>query len=158
MSFPDSATPGGATAQPSAQDAQKLIALLNNMMPLLLRMQSQGFEQPAPFASPGLFLDHPNPALDQQAAANFVEDMAADSLRTLSAYLDNYAEQYPPLNNCVGLVTQAADCFAARNYAQTFGLIWQAYRLITALRASNPQLPPPRILAQSAQRPTVQLH
>jgi hypothetical protein len=158
MSFSDSATPGAAKAQPSAQDTQKLIALLNNVMPLLQRIQSQALEQPSQFASPGLFLENQNPVLDQQAAANLIEDMTADSLRTLSAYLDNYAEQYSALNNCVGLVTQAADCFAARDYAQTFGLIWQAYRLITVLRASNPQLPPPHAIAQSAQRPTTQLH
>jgi hypothetical protein len=158
MTFSDSAAPGGAKAQPSAQEAQKLIALLSNVMPLLLRIQSQAFEQPSPFASPGPFLESQNPVLDQQAAANLVEDMTADLLRTLSAYLDNYAEQYPALNNCVSLVTQAADCFAARDYAQTFGLIWQAYRLITALRASNPQMPPPRPIAQSAPRPTTQFH
>jgi hypothetical protein len=162
MSFSDSATPGAAKAQPLAQDTQKLIALLNNMMPLLQRIQSQALEQPSQFASPGLFpglfRENQNLVLDQQAAANLVEDVTADSLRTLSAYLDNYAEHYPALNNCVGLVTQAADYFAARDYAQTFGLIWQAYRLITVLRASNPQLPPPHAIAQSAQRPTTQLH
>jgi hypothetical protein len=172
MSFSDSATPGVAKAQPSAQDTQKLIALLNNMMPLLQRIQSQALEQPSQFASPnlfsqglsspglfpGLFLENQNPVLDQQAAANLVEDMMADSLCTLSAYLDNYAEQYPALNNCIGLVTQAADSFAMRDYAQTFGLIWQAYRLITMLRASHPQLPPPHAIAQSAQRPTTPLH
>jgi hypothetical protein len=156
MSFSDSAAASAAKAQPSVQDTQKLIALLSNMMPLLLRMQSQAFEQTSPFVSPGLVLE--DPVLDQQAAANLVEDMTADLLRTLSAYLDNYAEQYPALNNCVSLVTRAADCFAARDHGQSFGLIWQAYRLITALRASNPQVPAPRAIAQSALRPNTQLH
>jgi hypothetical protein len=157
MSFSsDSAASGAAKAPPSAQDTQKLVALLSNIMPLLLRIQSQASEQASPFASPGLALEHP--VLDQQAAANLVEDMTADLLGTLSIYLDNYAEQYPPLNNCIGLVTQAADYFAGRDYAQSFGLIWQAYRLITALRANNPQLPSPRAIAQPAQRPTTQLH
>jgi len=156
MSFSDSAAPSAAKTQPSAQDTQKLIALLNTMMPLLLRIQSQPFEQHSPIASPGPFLE--NPVLDQQAAANLVEDMTADLLRSLSAYLDNYAEQHPALNNCVGLITQAADCFALRDYAQSFGLIWQAYRLITALRASNPHLPPPRAVAQPGQSPATQLH
>jgi hypothetical protein len=158
MSFSESAAPGAGTAQPSAQDAQKLIALLSSMMPLLLRIQSQAqaFEPFSPFAPPGLVPE--NPVLDRQAAANLVEDMTADLLRTLSAYLDNYAEQYPSLNTCVSLVTRAADCFAARDYAQSFGLIWQSYRLITALRASNPQLPPPRAIVQSALRPATQLH
>jgi hypothetical protein len=158
MTFSDSAAPGAAKAPPSAHEAQKLIALLNNVMPLLLRIQAQAFEQPSPFASPPLFPDMQNPVVDQQAAANLVEDMTADLLRTLSAYLDTYAEQYPALNNCVGLVTQAADCFAARDYAQSFGLIWQAYRLVTALRAGNPQVPPLRAIEQPAQRPASQLH
>jgi hypothetical protein len=176
MTFSESAAPSAETAQPSAQDAQKLIALLSSMMPLLLRMQSQGFpsqgfpsqgfqsqgfqsqgfEPLSPFAPPGVVPE--NPVLDRQAAANLAEDMTADLLRTLSAYLDNYAEQYPSLNPCIGLVTRAADCFAAHDYAQSFGLIWQSYRLITALRASNPQLPPPRAIVQSALRPATQLH
>jgi hypothetical protein len=156
MTFSETAAPSAGTAQPSAQDAQKLIALLSSMMPLLQRMQSQGFEPLAPFAPPGFVPE--NPVLDRQAAVNLAEDMTADLLRTLSAYLDNYAEQYPSLNACVSLVTRAADCFGARDYAQAFGLIWQSYRLITALRASNPQLPPPRAIVQSALRPTTQLH
>lgn len=157
MTFSDPTAPGAAKTQPSAQETQKLIALLSNLMPLLQRIQSQAFEPSSPFASPEFFLQSQNPVLDQQAAANLVEDMTADLLGTLSAYLDNHAEQYPALNDCVGLVTQAANCFAARDYAQSFGLIWQAYRLITALRASNPQVPPPRAIQQTAQRPT-QLH
>jgi hypothetical protein len=74
-----------------------------------------------------------------------VEDITADSLRMLSAYLETYAGQHQGLESCVPIVTQAARCFAARDHAQTLGLIWQAYRVITALRAGNPQLPPPRV-------------
>jgi hypothetical protein len=65
----------------------------------------------------------------------------------LSAYLEAYAGQHQGLESCVPIVTQAARCFSARDYAQTLGLIWQAYRVITALRAGNPQLPSPRGLA-----------
>jgi hypothetical protein len=86
-----------------------------------------------------------DPVLDQQAAVNLVEDITADSLRLLSAYLETYAGQHQGLESCVPIVTQAARCFAARDFAQTLGLIWQAYRVITALRAGNPQLPPPRV-------------
>src|ERR1700722_10289909 len=85
-----------------------------------------------------------NPLLDHQAAVELVENITADSLRMLSAYLETYAVQHQGLESCVPVVTQAARCFAARDYAQTLGLIWQAYRVITALRAGNPQLPPPR--------------
>ena len=156
MSFSDSAAAGAANTRPSAQDTQRLIALLGNIMPLLLRIQGYGVEPPSPFVAGGPMPE--SPMLDQQAATNFVEDITADSLRTLSAYLETYAGQYPGLSQCVALVTQAAHCFAARDYAQSFGLIWQTYRVITALRASNPQLPPPRAVAQSAPTPTSQLH
>jgi hypothetical protein len=98
----------------------------------------------APFGGPFGDLAGPNPLLDQQAAVSFVEDITAHSLRALSNYLETYADQYHGLQSCVPIVTQAARSFAARDYAQTFGLIWHAYRLITALRAANPQLPPPR--------------
>ena len=88
-----------------------------------------------------------------------MEDITADSLRTLSAYLDIYAGRFPGLDNCVAIVTEAAHRFKARDYAQAFGLIWQAYRVITALRAANPQLPPPRAVALSASSsPTTQVH
>lgn len=51
MSFPDSAASNAANAQPSAQETQRLIALLGNLMPLLLRIQSQAVEPPSPFAA-----------------------------------------------------------------------------------------------------------
>ena len=92
----------------------------------------------------GLNLAAPNPMIDHQAAVNLVEDITADSLRTLSTYLETYASQHQGLESCVPIVTQAAHCFAARDFAQTLDLIWQGYRVITALRAANPQLPPPR--------------
>lgn len=157
MSFSDSAAASAANPHAPAQDTQKLIALLGNLMPLLLRIQSQGVEAPGPFAEPNLMLD--NPIVDQQAATSLVEDITADSLRTLSAYLDIYAGRFPGLDNCVAVVTEAAHRFKARDYAQAFGLIWQAYRVITALRAANPQLPPPRAVALSASSsPTTQVH
>jgi hypothetical protein len=84
MSFSDSAAASAANPHAPAQDTQKLIALLGHLMPLLLRMQSQGVEAPGPFAAPNLMLD--NPIVDQQAATSLVEDITADSLRTLSAY------------------------------------------------------------------------
>jgi hypothetical protein len=161
-------------------DTQTLIGLLGSMMPLLLQIQSQagpvqpgsiqaGFWQPGfhqsgpdqpslgqsnshPAGPEGLFgnIVPSNPMLDHQAAVNLVEDITADSLRVLSAYLETYAGQHQGLESCVPIVTQAARCFAARDYAQTFGLIWHAYRVITALRAGNPQLPPPRGLAAAS--------
>ena len=167
--------PGTSTAgasQSPTPDTQTLIGLLGSLMPLLLQIQSQSrgqMFQPGPW-QPGLYQSGPaqpspgqlnpeqsgleglfgsvapaNPMLDHQAAVSLVEDITADSLRMLSAYLETYAGQHQGLESCVPIVTQAARCFAARDYAQTLGLIWQAYRVITALRASNPQLPPPRV-------------
>jgi hypothetical protein len=134
----------GAAPQPQAPDTQTLVTLLGNLMPLLLRLQSQNpnpMFQLGPFGAP---MPAPNPALDQQAAVNFVEDVTAESLRALSIYLETHAGRYAGLETCVPIVTRSAQCFAARDYAQAFGLIWQAYRVIAAVRAANPQLPPVR--------------
>jgi hypothetical protein len=164
-------TPG---ADPSAApDTQTVIGLLGSLMPLLLQIQLQSRDQmyqPSPMPigplpmgpmSPGPVPGQPgsdqaglgyplgniapfNPMLDHQAAIHLVEDITGDSLRTLSTFLEAYAPQHRGLESCIPIVTQAARCFAARNHAQTLALIWQAYRVITALRAADPQLPPLR--------------
>jgi hypothetical protein len=157
MSFSSDYTAAGVgQANQSPQDAQRLVALLSSLLPMLVRLQSQSAEERPPFATG--FVPQ-NPILDNQAATSLVEDITAASLRTLSAYLDTYTEQFPGLENCVGVVTEAAQRFAARDYAQSFGLIWQAYRAIEALRTANPQLPLPRTVALSAAPgSTSQLH
>ena len=130
-------------------DTRTLVALLEGLMPLLLRIQEQSLgQQPLSFS----FLDPANlmaqnAMLDHQAAVSLVEDITADSLRRLSGYLETHAGQHPELQTGVGVVTQAAHCFAARDYGQAFVLICEAYRVITLLRAINPQLPPLRTLA-----------
>jgi hypothetical protein len=145
------------SSQPLSPDVQQLVGLLGNLMPLLLRFQSQAFQpqifqpqffQPQAFeqplqGGPGNFTI-PNPALDRQAAENFIADIIAESLRTLSAYLEANAGQYAGLESCVPIVTQAAHRFAARDYAQAFNLIWLAYRAIETIRAADPRVPPPR--------------
>jgi hypothetical protein len=147
--MPDSAS----TASPGPQDTQTLIALLGNLMPLLMRLQSQAM----PLA-PGYGAMAPNPMLDYQAAVNLVEGITADSLRTLSAWLEAHAGRQPGVETCVPIVTQAAHCFAARDYAQAFALIWQAYRAIALLRANNPQLPPLRAASEAFAPPTSVIH
>ena len=72
----------------------------------------------------------PNPALDRQAAENIIGDMIADSLRTLSAFLETNTGQHAGLEIVFPIVTQAAHRSAARDYAQAFNLIWLAYRAI----------------------------
>jgi len=155
MFVPDPFTTAASQRQPS--DIQQLVGLLGNLMPLLLRFQSQTFQpqafQPQAFPFQGLEQPFqgapgnaviPNPALDRQAAENLVGDIIAESLRTLSAYLEANAGRHAGVENCVPFVTQAAHRFAARDYAEAFNLIWLAYRAIETIRATDPQLPPLR--------------
>ena len=136
--------PSAATAsQPKSQDIEQLVGLLGSLMPLLLQFQSQTQEQP--FQAGNVVV--PNPALDRQAAENLIADMIAESLRTLSAYLETNAGLHAGLESCVPLVTQAAHRFAARDYAQAFNLIWLTYRAIETIRAADPRIPPPRAAA-----------
>jgi hypothetical protein len=135
--------PSATTAsQPQPSDIAQLVGLLSNLMPLLLRFQSQALEQPFQ-AGPGNAVI-PNPALDHQAAENLIADIIAGSLRTLSAYLEANAGRHAGLESCVPIVTQAAHRFAARDYAEAFNLIWLAYRAIETIRATDPQIPPLR--------------
>jgi hypothetical protein len=68
-SNPSAATAAGLQQSP---EIQQLIGLLGNLMPLLLRFQTPGLEQPF-LAGAGSF-PVPDPALDQQAAVNLVSD------------------------------------------------------------------------------------
>jgi hypothetical protein len=136
-------SPSAATAsQPQSPDIQQLVGLLGSLMPLLLHFQSQTLEQPFQ-PIPGNF-GVPNPALDRQAAENLIGDMIAESLRTLSAYLETNAGRHAGLESCVPIVTQAAHKFAVRDYAQAFNLIWLTYRAIETIRTADPRIPPPR--------------
>lgn len=163
MSFSSSNPSNAAASQRQSPDIQQLVALLGSLMPLLLRFQSQGFQsqgfQPqileAPFqVGPGNFMV-PNPALDHQAAVNLAGDITADSLRTLSTYLEAHAARHAGLESCVPIVTQAAHRFAVRDYTQAFDLIWLAYRAIETLRAADPQIPPLRTGAPSDQASSI---
>src|SRR6266478_9908645 len=98
MFVPD---PSATTAsQPQPSDIQQLVGLLGNLMPLLLRFQSQAFQPQAfeqPFQGGPGNVAIPNPALDHQAAENLVRDIIAGSLRTLSAYLETNAGRHAGL-------------------------------------------------------------
>jgi hypothetical protein len=139
---------GTAAMQQPTPDIAQVIALLGSLMPLLMRFQSQALGQAFQPGLGGFVV--PDPALDQQAAVNLVSDITADSLRTLSSYLEAHAGRNAGLEQCIPIVTQAAHSFAARDYAQAFNLIWQAYRVITMIRAADPQLPPLRTAGPSA--------
>jgi len=153
--MPDS-NPSATTTSPPP-DVQQLVGLLGNLMPLLLRFQSQAFrpqgvaqqffqpqafEQPFQGGPPNFTI--PNPALDRQAAENFIADIIAEQLRLLSTYLEANATQYAGLESAVSFVTQAAHRFVERDFAQAFNLIWLAHRAIEAIRAADPRVPPPR--------------
>jgi hypothetical protein len=138
--------PSAATAsqsRPPNPDIEQLVGLLSGLMPLLLHFQSQTQQQPY---QAGNFVV-PDPALDRQAAESLIGDMIAESLRTLSAYLEANAGLYAGLQSCVPIVTQAAHRFAARDYAQAFNLIWLTYRAIETIRTADPRIPPPRAAA-----------
>jgi hypothetical protein len=146
--------PASFTSAPDTPDTRTVVALLEGLLPLLIRMQqSQTFGPPPLQLEPGNLMIH-NAMLDHQAAVSLVEDMTAESLRILSGYLERHAGEFAELQGCVGVVTQAAYCFAVRDYGQAFALIFQAYRLIIALRAANPQLPPLRALSQGNAAPS----
>ena len=146
--------PSAATAsQPRPSDIQQLVGLLGNLMPLLMRLQSQAFEQPFQTMPGGLPI--PNPVLDRQAAENMIGDMISESLRALSAFLQANAAQHAGLENCVPIVTQAAHKYAARDYAQAFNLIWLTYRTIETIRAADPRLP---LLRQGSTETQSSLH
>src|SRR5258708_17021992 len=119
--------PSATTASQSpSPDIQQLVGLLGNLMPLLLRLQSQpvssqplpsqtfpsqnfpgqgfpgqGFE-PSFQGGPGNFaIPNPplaNPALDRQAAENFIGDSTAHHLPTLPASLEPHPAQSPCLD------------------------------------------------------------
>src|SRR6266702_3107616 len=147
--------PSAATAsQQQSPDIQQLVGLLGSLMPLLLRFQSQIPDQSFQ-AMPGNFAI-PNPALDRQAAENLIGDMIAESLRTLSTYLETNAGLHAGLQSCVPIVTQAAHRFAARDYAEAFNLIWLAYRTIEMIGTTDPRIPPPR--AASSDRASTSIH
>jgi hypothetical protein len=146
--------PFAATASQQQPDIQQLVGLLGSLMPLLLRFQSQIPEQSFQ-AVPGNFAI-PNPTLDRQAAENLIGDMLAESLRTLSAYLETNAGLHAGLQGCIPIVTQAAHRFAARDYAEAFNLIWLAYRAIETVRTTDPRIPPPR--AASSDQTSSSIH
>lgn len=135
--------PGGSRG--SKEDTQALIGLLENLVPLLLRFQTDAFGHQGQFHSTGgsaaLF--------EQQAAIAFTEDIILDALRNVSTYLQKNAGRYPGLDTYNGVVEQARQAFCARDYQSALALILQAYRAITVIRSIRPELPPIRERTQS---------
>lgn len=118
------------------EDSRMLAAVLQDIMPVLARIQTRSPQTipPGPFGQM---------SVETAAAVALVADMGADSLRRLTAYLDANAGKFEGLENCAPLVAAAARTLAARDYAQTFTLIFDIYRTIALLRADDQRLPLP---------------
>jgi hypothetical protein len=139
---PTNPSAGSAASDRQQADVQQLIGLLGNLMPLLVRFQSQPFGQFAMGGGLGLS----QPALEHQAAVSFVGDIVALAVQKLSTYLETNSAQHSSLESCVPIITQAEQSLAVQDYAQAFDLIWQAYRMIVFIRATDPQIPPLRVV------------
>ncbi len=118
------------------EDVRMLAAVFQDIMPILARIQTRAPQTPLPgFAG--------QVSAETVAAVALVSDMGADSLRRLTAYLDANAGKFEGLENCAPLVAAAARALAARDYAQSFTLIFDAYRTIAMLRADDENMPLP---------------
>ncbi len=120
------------------EDTQALIGLLENLVPLLLRFQTDAFGHQGPLHS----ANGTAAQLEQQAAVAFTEDVILDSLRNVSTYLQKNAGRYPGLDTYNGVVEQARRAYDARDYQSALAMILQAYRAITVVRSIRPELPP----------------
>lgn len=129
--------------QNPGDDLRMLAGVLNDIMPVLDRIQARS---PQP-AAPGFYGQMP---VETLAAVAFVSDLGADSLRRLTAYLDANAAKFEGLENCAPIVAAAARALAARDYAQSFTLLFDVYRTIALLRSGDPDLPTPGSMANPA--------
>lgn len=117
------------------EDLRELTAVLQDIMPILDRIQNR-----SPQAGALMF---GQASVETLAAVALVGDLGADSLRRLTAYLDAHAQNFSGLEQCAPLVAAAARALAARNYAQTFALLFDVYRTITVMRLEDNTLPAP---------------
>jgi len=81
------------------------------------------------------------PVAEQQALHTLMQEATAGPIRKLHDYLDAYSQKYSQLVHCIPVVQQAAKAFGAHDYTQALLQIYQAYRYISALRASISDLP-----------------
>ncbi len=132
---------GAARNMPNSGDDLRMLAgVLNDIMPVLDRIQARSPQT----AASGF---HGQMPLETLAAVAFVSDLGADSLRRLTAYLDANATKFEALENCAPIVAAAARALAARDYAQGFTLLFEVYRVIAILRSDDPGLPAPGSIA-----------
>ncbi|MBV8473542.1 MAG: hypothetical protein JO234_09020 [Hyphomicrobiales bacterium] len=120
----------------SGDDSRTLAAVFQDIMPVLARIQMRSPQMPAPGTVGHM-------SAEAVAATALVADLGADNLRRLTAYLDDNAASFEGLEHCAPLVAAAARALAARDYAQTFTLLFDVYRTIAMLRSEEPKLPMP---------------
>jgi hypothetical protein len=120
-------------------ETQSLIGLLENLVPLLLRLQSQT-TQPFQVPAPDPLIQ--SAILDHQAAVAFTEDVIADALHNVATYVEANAKRYPALEPVRAIAEQARQSAVARDYSFALALILQVYRAVTALRLQKSDLPP----------------
>ena len=132
--FDAQGSPRGMPRQ--GEDFRAVATLLKDVMPVLTRIQSRSPQT----MSPGYFSQMP---VETAAAVAMVSDMAADSLRRMTSYLDAHAQKFEGLENCAPLVATAAHALAAREYDQFFTLMFDVYRTIAILRHDDPKMPVP---------------
>jgi hypothetical protein len=125
--------------QNSGDDLHRLAGVLNDILPVLTRIQ--GASPRTPHAGQG-----GHAPVETLAAIAFVSDLGADSLRRLTAYLDANVAKSEQLKNSAPIVASAARALAARDYAQAFTLLFDVYRTIILLRNDDPELPAPGAL------------
>jgi hypothetical protein len=122
----------------SPADTQNLVGLLDSLVPLLLRLQAQT-AQSFPYPPPDPAIQ--SAILDHQAAVAFTDDIIAEALRNVTAYVQEHERRNKALEPFGDVITQAKQAFAARDYARALALILQVYRGVAALRAVNAELP-----------------
>jgi hypothetical protein len=132
--------PAGAgtsgSSRTSRADAQQLIGLLENLVPLLLQFQTQSFGPGS-----GRFAGGPGAEVEHRAAVSFTEDIILDAVRNLSQYVKANAGTYPGLDAYARTIADAKAALAARDYQSALALVFEAYRGVTLLRAIRPELP-----------------
>jgi hypothetical protein len=148
---------GGARV--SSADAQTVIGLLETLVPLLLHFQSQAVGQQGLGRFAGdQFAGDRGARLEQQAAVAFTEDIILDALRNLSTYLERNGKRYPGLDTYGEVIERARRALWAKDYQSAFGLVLEAYRAITVVRAIRPELPPVRARGSEENPPSGAVH
>ncbi len=81
------------------------------------------------------------PEVEARAAVEFTQVASADLIRKLYHYLEANSPRFRQLVDCIPMVRRAAELYGAGDYTGAFSQAYQAYRGITILRSTIPELP-----------------